>query len=354
MPSLPVAAEASGGKRVWISWNRQRRNIGLARSVNATLYMSELRLPRCLRLVAEFFNSWMIILREKPDICFVMNPSIFASWWMARLKKVYGFILVTDLHTVNIRLEGINKKIFLYFFRKGLRDSDMVIVTNPLYRQEILPYNQQVVCIPDQLPRLRSGSVRTKGLVVEGKGQVPLLVVSSFAEDEPLDELVSLDNELSPFHLYITGNWKKRYQTPPTTRHITFLGYMADDVYDELLLSVDGIIVLTTVEGCLCCGAYEAFAAEKPLILSNTRALRDFFEDGPIYTEHEPAALLTAFRQLGREKTERGQKMAALKKSIQCKFDQGIAQLEESLCKTNEDTHAGQQEDTYPPCRVDP
>lgn len=334
MPSLPVAVDASAGKRVWISWNRQRRNIGLARSVNATLYMSELRLPRCFRLVAECFNSWMIILREKPDICFVMNPSIFASWWMARLKKVYGFVLVTDLHTVNIRLEGLDEKIFLYFFRKGLRGSDVVIVTNPLYRQEILPFNQQVVCIPDQLPRLLSGSVCAKGLVAEGKGQVPLLVVSSFAEDEPLDELVSLDNELSPFHLYITGNWKKRYKTPPTTRHITFLGYVADDVYDELLHTVDGIIVLTTVEGCLCCGAYEALAAEKPLILSNTRALQDFFEDGPIYTEHEPAALMAAIKQLGREKTERRQKMIALKANIQRKFDQSVAQLEELLCKS--------------------
>jgi glycosyltransferase involved in cell wall biosynthesis len=43
---------------------------------------------------------------------------------------------------------------------------------------------------------------------------------------------------------------------------------------------------LTDYENCLVCGAYEAVAAEVPLILSDTKALRTYFSKGVVFTKN--------------------------------------------------------------------
>ena len=50
--------------------------------------------------------------------------------------------------------------------------------------------------------------------------------------------------------------------------------------------SVDATIDLTTRENCLVCGAYESLAAGKPMILSKTRALMNYFSQAAVYVEH--------------------------------------------------------------------
>jgi hypothetical protein len=44
------------------------------------------------------------------------------------------------------------------------------------------------------------------------------------------------------------------------------------------------------------CGAYEAMAAEKPLVTSDRKCLREFFEAGTIFTQHEEASLVKAIK----------------------------------------------------------
>jgi hypothetical protein len=49
-----------------------------------------------------------------------------------------------------------------------------------------------------------------------------------------------------------------------------------------MMRSVDATIVLSERENCLLCGAYETVASEKPMILSNKEALRNYFDKGAI------------------------------------------------------------------------
>ena len=58
------------------------------------------------------------------------------------------------------------------------------------------------------------------------------------------------------------------------------------DEYVSMLYSVDATIDLTNRENCLVCGAYESVAAGKPMILSKTQALMEYFNKGAVYVEH--------------------------------------------------------------------
>ncbi len=314
--------------RIWISWNKQRRNVGLAAATNARLYMSDLNLPRWRRIFTEFLKSWKIIRKERPSVCFTMNPSIFASWWLSLLAKVYRFSLVTDLHTLNIKITGLKKILFCMFFNAGIRRSDVVIVTNEIYRQSILPLNSNVVCVPDPLPVLQTPPIETSDKSFKARTKMQILLVSSFSPDEPISEIVAIDSEIDEFEILVTGDWKKRFKNLPHTHNIRFLGFVSNKEYDRLLYTADGIMVLTQEEGCLCCGAYEAVSAGKPLIISRTKALQEFFGEAPIYVENSSESILSALRIMKTESEQR-KKMIVLRRPVLLnKFENGIRDLE--------------------------
>lgn len=317
--------------RIWISWNKQRRNIGLAAATGAYLYMSDLNLPRCFRIPSEFLSSWKIIRKERPSICFTMNPSIFASWWLSLLARFYRFRLVTDLHTLNINITGLKKVLFRMFFNSGIKGSDMVIVTNEIYRQSILPMNPNVICVPDDLPILQAPSVEINDNSGNGNKKIEVLLISSFDPDEPLSEIMAIDSELDEFKILVTGNWRKKFKSVPNFRNIQFLGFISNKDYDQLLYTVDGVMVLTKEEGCLCCGAYEAVSAGQPLILSRTKALQDFFGEAPIYVQNTSGSILTALKTLKRERSQRMKMIIQERSILSSKFKNSIRDLEKAI-----------------------
>jgi glycosyltransferase involved in cell wall biosynthesis len=75
----------------------------------------------------------------------------------------------------------------------------------------------------------------------------------------------------------VTGNYRKAGIVPPTDApNVTFTGFLADPDYVALLGRADVVIVLTSDDDLLNCGAYEALALDKPLILSDTKAIREY------------------------------------------------------------------------------
>ena len=67
---------------------------------------------------------------------------------------------------------------------------------------------------------------------------------------------------------------------------------------------------LTTLEDCLLCGAYEALAAGKPLVISNTRALADYFGAAAILTDNTPEAISERVQRAYAQRADLKQKAA--------------------------------------------
>ena len=88
------------------------------------------------------------------------------------------------------------------------------------------------------------------------------------------------------FCLCVTGNYNKVKINPLDYACVTFMGYLPESIYYSKLFSCSVVLDLTENDNCLVCGAYEAMAAEKPLVTSNTCRLKRYLKKGTIFTDH--------------------------------------------------------------------
>ena len=70
---------------------------------------------------------------------------------------------------------------------------------------------------------------------------------------------------------------------------------------------------LTTRDNCLVCGAYEGVAAGKPLILSDSRATREYFSRGVVYTDNTPESIERCLREALADRSRLAQEVAQLR-----------------------------------------
>jgi hypothetical protein len=102
-------------------------------------------------------------------------------------------------------------------------------------------------------------------------------------------EVIRAAQDLDPeTAIYITGRPKQdaeelRYLAG---KNVVLTGFLPETDFISLLHAVDVVIDLTTRENCLLQGAYEAVAAEKPMVLSGTAALRVHFNKGACFTNN--------------------------------------------------------------------
>jgi glycosyltransferase involved in cell wall biosynthesis len=118
-------------------------------------------------------------------------------------------------------------------------------------------------------------------------------MICSFDADEPYEAAFEAFSSLhrEGYRLYVSGNYKKARIDPSRFPEVRFLGFLPTDEYYAYLRSVSVVLDLTTLEDCLVCGAYEALAAEKPLVVSNTAALSEYFGDAVVLTKNTSDAI---------------------------------------------------------------
>jgi glycosyltransferase involved in cell wall biosynthesis len=286
-------------ERIWISWTRQRRNKGVASGIGAPLYEISYEKYKCFRYVLSIFNTVWVLVKERPKICCAMVPSIFCATLLVLLKGFFRYKLIIDLHTLNIYyLLGEGKKRMIYdrLLKYCLDEADLIVVTNGYYAREIGQPFPKMFSLPDRIPE-DFGKDRVKENSWNGNR---VLCICSYDPDEPYEELFTVATNMSDIDFFFSGNFhivEKSGKKLPAQSHIHFTGFLAADKYEELLCRANVILVATKLEGCLCCGAYEALAVGKPLVLSSTQALREYFGEGPIYTGESPKDIEKAIRQ---------------------------------------------------------
>lgn len=172
--------------------------------------------------------------------------------------------------------------------------SDCALISNGGLKPFIEPYATSYLIFPDMLPDIEQ--------FIDEPSEQPYFVYSNaFAVDEPIDLIldVAREIELDGITIYWTNSppagFLLRENLP---KNIIFTGFIPNDDYYRLLAQSRGVIALTTEEDCLQCAAYEAVALEVPALVSDTRALREFFGGAAVYVRHECAPLISTLRKL--------------------------------------------------------
>jgi glycosyltransferase involved in cell wall biosynthesis len=277
-------------KKIWISWEQHRRSAVLSQLLNAEFIVLTMKensfFDKIIRYVILAGRTLYTLLKYKPDVLFVQNPSIILSCVACIFKNIFKYTLIVDRHS-NFKIDTLRSRHLKYKFfhllsRYTISKGDITIVTNEYLKFLTEKWAGDAFILEDKLPELKP----TEKKQLAGRNNI--VFICSFSSDEPYQEVIQAFNMLDiNFQVYITGDYKKVYNCDVINKkNINFTGFLPEQEYINLLHSADIIMVLTKKPHLLTCGAYEALSLYKNMILSNTKELREYFNYGVTYTDN--------------------------------------------------------------------
>lgn len=319
-------------KRIWITWEIQRRNRTLSRSLDAVLNELVFKGSRLLRYPVLIARTALTIAKERPAVLFVQNPSMVLALFAVSSRWFFRAPVVVDAHNAGVfPFEG-TKSWANRLTRFILRKADITIVTNSGLADYVSGAGGRPFVLPDPLPEIRLPE--KKGAPLKGKRNV--LFICTYAKDEPYLEVIRAASMLSPdICVYISGNPKGKEKSfshlLPSNAVLT--GYLPEDEYLSLFNSVDAVVDLTTREDCLVCGAYEAVAMGKPMVLSGTRTLKKYFSMGAVFTDNSAEDLACKIKEALENAGDLREQSKRLKRLLITDWEKMRGELEKTLKK---------------------
>lgn len=318
--------------RLWITWEEQRRNKELSKALVAE-FVELKEIDQIQGHLKKYgtgvFKTIRILLDKRPTLVFCQNPSIVLALLLLLLRTIFRFRLVVDAHNAGIFPTEGKSSFLMQVSRFIQKRADLVLVTNEGLKNYVEHNNGKAFVLPDRIPNI------PRQQAVQLAGRINFLFICSYADDEPYEMVFQAAQKLpADLAIYVTGNYRKKDLQPadlPQQVHLT--GFVSMEEFECLLHSIDATIDLTDREDCLVCGAYESVAVEKPMILSDTKALRQYFDQGAIYSAHTPETIYKAIIQMAREKDILGQQVKELKKRRVDNWQKRLESLEDILLR---------------------
>ena len=259
---------------IWITWEHQRRNVSMAQLLEVDYHEMQHSGWAPIRYSILFFKTMLLLSRKRPDIVFYQNPSIILALTTS-LYKIFTLFKVTivgDYHNA-----GVHPPFGKSFIKPLSRFSDLILVSNDSLVDTVTAWGCSSIAFPDPIPSIMPPTFIQGNLANQRK---KMLFICSWADDEPINEVLTAGHQLDDIDLFITG--KPKLDAYPLAKspaeNTTLTGFLPERKFEELVYQCDIIMDLTTRDNCMVCGAYEGIAAEKPIILSDNQASRDYFD----------------------------------------------------------------------------
>ncbi len=294
-------------KILYIVWyTHARRAETLARELHARLvfiYKAQMNsiFLKPLRYVIQGWGTWKLLEKDRPAFVIVQSPPMFAPltvalWCKLRGRKRTSYIIDCHPGTFYHRYW----RWALPLIRLLARGAITSLLCNEGAQSIMSNWNANYIFLPDGLPDLSS---RSGTMGSEGKKRIA--VISTIADDEPIDEAFAAARLLPQVTFYVTGNperaTKELLDHKPA--NVILTGFLRGSTYSGLLHNVDGIMVLSRLRNTLSCGAFEALSLAKPTILSDLPEQRRWFSSGFIMVENTPEDIAKGVETLLEEQT---------------------------------------------------
>lgn len=314
-------------ERLWITWEHQRRNRSLSARLNAELVELNYDLPRWIKHPWMAIRTVALLMVRRPQVLFAQNPSIVLSSLAVIYGKLSRCTVVIDSHNAGLfPLEGRNTALNRVA-RWILRWADLTLVTNDNLRRYVEQQGGRSVVVPDPLPDFSVTATARPG---DG---FRVVFICTWAEDEPWQQVLDAALQVQDLGvvIVITGRFAKRIAADSAPANVVLTGFISDSEFQQTVADADAVMVLTTRADCLNCGAYEAVALEKPLLLSDSRALREYFDEGVLYTDNSAADIARQLRLLQAGAVAQQQAIGQLKARLSSDWDRYRIALEQFL-----------------------
>jgi len=287
---------------IWITWESQRRNRELSAALDAVLFeFSEIdrmsnRVTKYARGAARTIAA---LRRTRPRLVFCQNPSLVLTLLLVFLRPFFGFRLCVDAHNAGLFPREGRSSVLMAVSRYVQRRANLTLVINEALADHVRANGGRAFALPDKIPTILPSERRVL------RGAHNILFICTYSKDEPYKEVFAAARLIdAAICIYVTGNFTRsgirQEDLPP---NVILTGFLSEPEYAAMLRSVDATVDLTTREDCLVCGAYETLALAKPMILSDTRALRSYFSRGAVYVLGTAQSIADGITEAIRTKT---------------------------------------------------
>ena len=225
-------------------------------------------------------KTLLLLFQKRPKIVFIQSPPSFAVLFVYLYCLFTNSRYVVDAHSDALMSPYWTRPQWLHHFLA--RKAVTTIVTNEHF-QEML--NQQgahafvLRDIPTTFPE--DGSFPLNG-------DFNVVVVNTFAFDEPLSEVLSAAGELDGVQFYVTGKKSRAGENFPKNypENVHFTDFLPNDAYYALLRNSQAVMCLTTRNHTMQRGACEALSLGKPIITSQWPLLETYFNKGTVHVDN--------------------------------------------------------------------
>jgi glycosyltransferase involved in cell wall biosynthesis len=335
-PGSSKGDQGGGGEGgiVWLTWESHRRTIVLSMALQVNLVILKHSGQHRLRCPELAVKTCGLLWSIDPDLIIVQNPSLILTLLCSLYKILFRKKLIVDRHT-NFgfgRAPSLKKSLLTKLSDFTLRQADLTIVTNDFLKTYVLSKLGNAFVLHDRIPELLQG----EGFTVAGTRNI--VFICTYAHDEPYENVIRAAAKLpEEVCLYITGNPLKAEFSEETKaildtkKNIHLTGFLDEQKYIDLLYASDVVMDLTTLDHCLVCGAYEALALRKPVVLSEKRANREYFGDIPVYVKNDPVDIAQGMAKALEHCEELSVDAERLKERLLSDWDRRFAELRKDV-----------------------
>ncbi|HUF59002.1 MAG TPA: glycosyltransferase [Actinomycetota bacterium] len=239
-----------------------------------------------------------LLAARRPRVVFVQSPPTIAVatvWAFAVLTGARFFI---DTHSAAMLSSYWTRPAWLH--RLIARRAAATIVTNQYFARRIREQGGTALVIPDIPTSFRIGEP------FEVEGNFTVMVVNSFAPDEPLSEIVAAARELPGVSFYVTGDPNRAGEAIPRPLpvNVRLTGFLPDPTYYALMASCQAVMCLTTRDHTMQRGACEALWMSTPIVTSRWPLLQEYFSSGTVHVAENTTEIRDGIQRMVREYEE--------------------------------------------------
>jgi hypothetical protein len=285
-----------------LTWFQHRRTKELCAGLDIELVVLATNLRGPLRYLVLGARTVALLARRRPEVLLVQNPSLILAALGVVVRGVLSYQLIVDAHNEAVVPFMNRQRSVKWLSRWVIRKSDLTIVTNRQLAALVDGWGGRAFTLPDRVPS-PPATTSTRALA----GVFNVVLIATHAADEPIAEVLAAVRG-SDLQLYVTGDPRRLNSdlAAGALPNVRFMGFLQEEDYWALLRSADGIVDLTRMDNCLVCGAYEALALGKAMLLSNNAASIELFGRAAIFTNNTAADIRRGIEglRLGRAQLE--------------------------------------------------
>ncbi|RNC73209.1 MAG: glycosyltransferase [Desulfuromonadales bacterium] len=294
-------------KQLYVAWIEfQRRQISMAPHCGFELLFLpvERRVGKLRKLLTYLHNAWKTLeaLRAmRVDAVWVQLPQVPLLWVALFYRRFFNqrATVIADCHNKMFRPPWSRFPLGISLLSR----CDLVLVHNDDVLEAAVSLGVPRDCL--EVVEDPPASFGTTPAQCGSFKEIPrpwLVFPASFAEDEPLRELLAAAAAVPDQSFIITGNVRNCREpelVAGAPANVHFVGFLSREEFDGLITGCDAVVALTRFDGIQLSVCGEAVGAGKPMLISDTSTLRRLFPAGGVFVRPDsPDDIASGAREL--------------------------------------------------------